>query len=67
MTETYWLPQDAVNIASTDEHTFDLTGDYSGVTGVCTCGYVFTGVTTVKHLFQLVRDHSKPIAADYLP
>lgn len=68
MTETYWLPSNVIDFWSSEaNHRFDLTGDHTGVTGVCQCGFVFTGVTRVEDLFALVKDHCAPIAADYLP
>lgn len=58
MTETYYLP------AETQAHRFDLTGDHTGVTGVCECGFVFTGVTTIELLWDMITEHCEPIAAD---
>lgn len=61
MTETYYLRP---LIEAPHEHRFDLTGDHTGVTGVCTCGYVFAGVTDLNDLWALVTDHCDPIAED---
>jgi hypothetical protein len=60
MTETYYLSP----VKPSFVHRFDLTGDHTGVTGVCECGFVFTGVTTVDELFELITEHCDPIAAD---
>lgn len=59
---TYWLPREVTD--TVPEHRFDLTGDHTGVTGVCGCGFVFTGVTTMVDLWAMVTDHCLPIAAD---